>query len=138
GAAVGACAFWLSERLLVEIPYENSFVGLVRQVGGYPLLSPSTVRPTLAAYVLYFAALFGIRRWWWQADAFRPRRFRIASVAASGLVAFFVPAAFAFYQHWGVAWAMAISTVVQLSAPWVAAKDRPVLAQQKRAGERPA
>lgn len=138
GAAVGACAFWLNEKLLVEIPYQNSFSGLIQHVGSYPLLKTSPViRPTLAAYVLYFAALFGIRRWWWQADSFRPRRLRIGSLVLSGLTGFFVPAAFAFYQNWGVAWAVAISAVVQLSAPWVAARQRPALVQAKPASAPP-
>src|SRR5262249_4428637 len=82
------------------------------------------VQPTLAGYVVYFAALFGIRRWWWLADSFRPKRFRISSLAFSGLVAFLLPAAFAFHQEWGVLWGLALAAVVQLSAPWVPAKGR--------------
>lgn len=130
GAAVGACAWWLHETLLIDLGYENSFSGIVKQIGHFELLTNSpTVQPALAAYVLYFAALFGIRRWWWQADAFRPKRFRIGAVFFTGLVAFLVPAAFVFHQDWGILWAGAISVVVQLSAPWVAVKDRPALVQ---------
>jgi hypothetical protein len=95
------------------------------------------VQPSLAGFVLYFAALFGIRRWWWQADAFRSKRFRVGSVIFSGLVAFLVPAAFAFHQDWGLLWGVAISTVVQLSAPWVAPKERPALFEANRAASLP-
>jgi hypothetical protein len=139
GAAVGACAFWLHDTLLVDLPYRSTFPGIVRRIGQFELLtnSPagpslsSLVQPSLAGYVVFFAALFGIRRWWWQADAFRSRRFRLGSAAFSGLIAFLVPAAFVFEQNWGVLWAVAISAVVQLSAPWVAVKDRPLVASQQ-------
>ena len=130
GAAVGACAFWLNETLLVTVPFHSSFPGLVRHIGGHQLLtSYPSVQPTLIAYVLFFAALFGIRRWWWMADAFRPRRFRLGSLIFTGLVAFLIPAAFAFEQNLGVLWGLAMSAVVQLSAPWVAAKNRAALVE---------
>ena len=50
--------------------------------------------------------------------------FRIFSVAFSGLVAFLLPAAFAFHQEWGTLWGVALAAVVQLSTPWVPAKGR--------------
>jgi hypothetical protein len=125
GAAVGACAFWLNQTLLIELGYSNSFPGIIQHVGKFDLLTDSpSIQPALPAYVLYFAALFGIRRWWWLADAFRPKRFRIGSVIFTGLMAFLVPAAFAFHQEWGVLWGTAIAAVVQLSAPWVPVKER--------------
>jgi len=138
GAAVGACAFWLHDALLIDLGYENSFSGIVKHVGQFDLLTNSSaVQPALAGYVLYFAALFGIRRWWWMADAFRPKRFRIGAVLFSGLVAFLVPAAFVFHQGWGILWGGAMAVVVQLSAPWVAVKDRPALVQAKTTGGNP-
>jgi hypothetical protein len=128
GAAVGACVCWLHDMLLVDLAYHNKFPGLLRHIGGLDLLTSSPlVQPSLAGYVMFFAALFGIRRWWWQADAFRSKRFRISSLVVSGLVAFFIPAAFVFQQNWGVMWGVAISAVVQLSAPWVTVKDRPAI-----------
>ncbi len=106
-------------------------------MGSLDLLTRSpSVEPALPAYVLYFAALFGIRRWWWLADAFRPKRFRIGSMMFTGLVAFLIPAAFAFHQDWGVLWGTAIATVVQLSAPWVPVKERAALVQSPANGTR--
>ena len=139
GAAVGACAFWLHETLLVDLAYRNSFPGIVKHIGSFELLTTSPVaqsdssfgQPSLAGYVLFFAALFGIRRWWWQADALRSKRLRLGSVAFSGLVAFLVPAAFVFQQNWGILWGVAISTVVQLSAPWMSVKDRTAVVAAK-------
>jgi hypothetical protein len=137
GAAVGACAFWLHQTLLVDLSYQNAFSGIIQHVGPFNLLTDSTpVQPALPAYVLYFAALFGIRRWWWLADAFRPKRFRISSLVLTGLLAFLIPAAFVFHQDWGVLWGMAIAAVVQLSAPWVPAKERAALLQSPANGAR--
>lgn len=128
GAAVGAGAWWFHDMLLVDLPYRNSFPGILQHWGSLELLTNSPLRqPSLAGYVLFFAVLFGIRRWWWLADAFRAKKFRLGSVAFSGLVAFFIPAAFVFQQNWGVLWGVAISTVVQLSAPWITVKDRPAI-----------
>jgi hypothetical protein len=138
GAAVGACAWWIGEALYVSPAVESVFGGrrgdggLFRQVANLRLVSASQ-GPTLAGYVAFFASLFVLRRWWWQADAFRPNKFRIRSWIWSGAVAFFVPALFAFPQGWGVAWALAISAAVQLSAPWIPAKDRLALVEVKDA-----
>jgi hypothetical protein len=135
GAAVGAGAWWLHDLLLVDLPYRNSFPGLVDHWGNFELLSKSPLwQPSLAGYVIFFAVLFGIRRWWWLADAFRAKRFRVTSVVLTGLVAFFVPAAFVFQQNWGVLWGVAISVVVQLAAPWVAVKNRPAIVAAKPEG----
>jgi hypothetical protein len=137
GAAVGACAFWLHQTLLVDLGYHNAFPGLTDHIAGFNMFDDTTIRqPALAAYVLYFAALFGIRRFWWLADAFRSKRFRVGSVLFTGAVAFLIPAAIVFHQDWGVLWGAAIATVVQLSAPWVAAKDRAALVQGSAAGDK--
>ncbi|MGQ0634058.1 MAG: hypothetical protein ACT4QC_05595, partial [Planctomycetaceae bacterium] len=122
GATVGALAWWLSDVLLAPVPYSSTFSGLFRSIGRYPLLENH--QASLTGFLTFFAILFGLRRWWWQADAFRSKRFRISSVILSGLVAYFIPAAFAFPQAWGVCAATTISAVVQLSAPWVPAMER--------------
>ncbi|HTI51191.1 MAG TPA: hypothetical protein VL475_09575, partial [Planctomycetaceae bacterium] len=130
GGAVGACAWWLSQELFVTLPptKESVFPGLFDHVFRYPLQTAS-YQPTLAGYVTFFAALFGLRRWWWQADGFRPNRLRIRSLLWSGMVAFFVPALFVFPQPIAVAWGLAISAAVQLSSPWVPVKQREELVQ---------
>jgi hypothetical protein len=130
GASVGACAWWLGQALFVELPFQSAFPGLFNHAFQFPLLS-ATRTPTLAGYVTFFAALFALRRWSWQADGFRPNRLRLRSWIWSGGVAFFVPALFVFPQAWGVCWALAISAVVQLSSPWIPEKGRAALAQNK-------
>ncbi|MSR57148.1 MAG: serine/threonine protein kinase [Planctomycetaceae bacterium] len=123
GAAVGACAFWLDQSLMVEPRFNSVFPGLFSSIGQFPLLGASR-DPTLAGFVTFFAALFALLHWWWQADGFRSRRLKVSSALASGLMAFFIPALFVFPQGWGVCWAVAISLVVQLSAPWVSPGHR--------------
>ncbi|MBI3865855.1 MAG: serine/threonine-protein kinase, partial [Planctomycetia bacterium] len=128
GAAVGALAFWLNEELLIDLPLRSEFRGIFDHVGNFPLTARSSVtEPSLAGFVLYFAALFGIRRWWLLADSYRSHRFRIASTLFTGFIAFMIPAAFVFQQNWGTLWGVAISTVVQLSATWTPPKQRPVV-----------
>jgi hypothetical protein len=128
GGAVGACAWWLSQELFVALPFTSVFPGLFDHVFQFPLVTAGRT-PALAGYVTFFAALFGLRRWWWQADGFRPNRLRIRSLLWSGVVAFFVPALFVFPQVFAVAWGLAISAVVQLSSPWVPVKKREELVQ---------
>jgi hypothetical protein len=123
GGAVGACAWWLSQELFVALPFTSEFPGLFDHVLQFPLLTANRT-PALAGYVVFFAALFGLRRWWSQADGFRPNRLRIRSLVWSGVVAFFVPALFVFPQSSGVIWSLAISAVVQLSSPWIPLKER--------------
>jgi eukaryotic-like serine/threonine-protein kinase len=129
GGAIGASAWWLGQVLFVELPFICPFPGLFDHVFQFPLLT-ATRAPTLAGYVTFFATLFGLRRWCWQADGFRHNRLRLRSWIWSGAVAFFVPALFTFPEAWGVCWALAISAVVQLSSPWVPPKERPGLVRK--------
>jgi eukaryotic-like serine/threonine-protein kinase len=144
GAAVGACVYQLSQWLYVDLTpnvhTRNVFPGLIHQVGTFPLVN-SSHQPTLAAFVVFFATLFTLRRWWWHADSFRAKRFRLGSVALTALVAYLIPAAFPFDQYWAVTLATAASISVQLSSPWVPVDQRLALVEPqaaRSAGERTA
>ncbi len=119
GAAVCALAFGLHQDLLTDLPLRSQFPGIIKHVGYFELTTISSItQPSLAGFVIYFAALFGIRRWWLLADGYRSRRFRVASVAVQrAFIAFVIPAAFVFQQNWGLLWGVAISAVVQLFRP---------------------
>jgi eukaryotic-like serine/threonine-protein kinase len=132
GAAVGACAFWLHQSLFVETTFESAFPGIFDRVGSFPLLTSSR-QPTLAGYVAMFATLFGLRRWWWLADSFRPKRFRIVSIVWTSMIAAMIPALFVFPQAWAVCWGGAITLVVQLATPWVEPKSRQALVEARAA-----
>ncbi|MDB5386748.1 MAG: prkC 18 [Planctomycetaceae bacterium] len=123
GMGIGACAWWLSQVLMVELTSEHlrhqaAFVTLGRQ----PLLIDS--RPTMLAFIVFFGLLFGLRRWWWHTDEYRPAVFRITSVILTVAVASVLPVIFAFPWDWAVTWAAVISCVVQLSAVWIPPEDR--------------
>ncbi|MCH7687869.1 MAG: protein kinase, partial [Planctomycetes bacterium] len=129
GAAVGAAAFLTDGLLMVDF-HSAEFDGIVRRpmftsVGHFPLAAES--QPTLAGYMLFFAGLFALRRWWWHADAFRRYRFRLASVVLTVLAAGLWSAICGFPFIWAVTFAAAISCVVHLSAAWVPQDDRPAL-----------
>jgi predicted membrane chloride channel (bestrophin family) len=98
---------------------------LFRHIGRQPLVTESW-QPAWLGYVVFFAALFALRRWWWHADSFRPQPFQILSVLLTALLGFVLPTIWAFPQAWAVSWAAVISCVVQLSAVWVPASHREV------------
>src|SRR5262249_23215204 len=80
GGAVGACAWWVGETLFAVPQFESAFHhGLFNSVFRHPLQTAAQA-PTLAGYVTFFSSLFLVRRWWWQADSFRSKRFRISSL----------------------------------------------------------
>jgi serine/threonine protein kinase len=127
GLAVGAIAWWLGQILMVELSsvhlrHQVAFVSLGRQ----PLLIDNS--PTFLSFLVFFGLLFGLRRWWWHIDAFRPAVFRISSVILTVAVAAALPLVFAFPWDWAVTWAAVISCVVQLSAVWIPPENRMISA----------
>jgi hypothetical protein len=127
GALVGAAAFCLHQSLMVEVGFDfwahNNVSALFTNAGSRSLLS-SNFQPTLVGYMVFFGALFGVRRWWRHSDSFRKKRLRVGSLLLTGLAGFVLPLIFAFPQAWGLMWAVAISLVVQLSSAWATPEDR--------------
>ncbi|MGD9856183.1 MAG: serine/threonine-protein kinase [Planctomycetaceae bacterium] len=133
GAAVGLAAFWIGETLLISPtppadvaantiwaqPDDAAFVSL----GERPLFIDGG-RPSLLGYVAFFASLFGLRRWWWHTDAFRPKRFRVGSVIVTVLLAWLVSSIWAFPHLWAMTWAAVISSAVQLASVWTPPEER--------------
>ena len=123
GAGVGGLAWSLSKFLDIAIAgIPRKFSGLFQRVGDWPLIQNNAM--TLAGFMVYFAILFAIRNWWNQTDSFRGKAFRWGSVLFTGVVAWAIPAAFAFPQDWAVGWGLALSAVVQLSAGWIPSNQR--------------
>ncbi|HUG90798.1 MAG TPA: hypothetical protein VML55_08200, partial [Planctomycetaceae bacterium] len=139
GGLVGAAAWWTSEMLLVgpardflrddplAAPWDR--VGLFTSLGSHELIDASH-RPTLAGFVVFFAGLLALRRWWRHADAFRKRRFRVASLLLTVGIAYLVASVWSFPPLWAIVWAATISSVVQLASVWVPPDDRlPLVAE---------
>ncbi|MGH7129154.1 MAG: hypothetical protein ACREIV_11350, partial [Planctomycetaceae bacterium] len=128
GGAVGLAAWFTHDTLLVSFdgPDYNYFkAGLLTSIGSVSLVENG--QPTLFGYVLYFAGLFALRRWWWHADTFRKRRFRVSSLLLTALLGCVWSMIVGFPMLWGITWAAAMNVVVQLSAAWVPPQDRPRL-----------
>ena len=126
GCLVGAGAFALDQTLMVDVVTVDRHYqagGLVESLGSHRLLDAS-LQPTLAGYVVFFAGLFAVRRWWWHADSFRRKRFRVSSVLLTALLGWVWSLVIAFPMLWGVTLAIAVSSIVHLSAAWVPAKER--------------
>jgi hypothetical protein len=80
--------------------------------------------PLLAAYLIYFAGIFVVLRWWTQMDPLRRTRLSIWATATCVLWAWVMHMFCRFPQPWGFVVAAAISVSVQLAAPWISRKDR--------------
>jgi len=134
GGLVGAAAFWMDSTLMVAMNDEIGVEGLFERVGNQTLVVQDgrSFEPTAAAYVLFFAGLFSVRRWWWQADSFRKRRFAIWPIIGTVVVAFVLTSIWEFPKAWALTWAAAISAVVHVSASWVPPDQRPRLVQEAR------
>jgi hypothetical protein len=72
GCVVGEVAWGLSELLYVHMP--DSREAAFRSINSQPLMD--SAGPTWLGYLVFFGLLFGLRRWWWQTDSYRPKRFR--------------------------------------------------------------
>ncbi len=114
GVAFGFLAWWLAELLLLEL---RSDFGLFSQVGRHPLVDWHG-RPTWMGFVVFFGLLFGLRRWWWHTDELRPKRFRVASVALTSLLAVLLAELFTFPVIWATLWAATVSSAVQVASSW--------------------
>ncbi|MFY9254162.1 MAG: serine/threonine-protein kinase [Fuerstiella sp.] len=127
GLGVGFLAAKLPEYLLIGS--EDLFHGNGRQIVnvGRINVADGSGFPTSACFMIFFAALFVCRRWWWQADSFRKSRFRVSSALFTLIVGVVVTGMlqdFSFPDALGATWALAISAVVQLSAGWTPPEDR--------------
>ncbi|WP_417379446.1 serine/threonine protein kinase [Gimesia sp.] len=123
GAVVGAIIYLLQTEVLMTT------IGSAREdyLGLRPLfdaVGPNSLvlvngQPSLFSYIIFFGILFCFRRWWWHADSFRPRKFRVLSVLITVFTAYIITAIWAFPMVPALCWAAIISSVVQLSASWI-------------------
>ena len=128
GLGIGYIAAVLPEYLLIS--NDSLFKGAKYaepHLVGRVTLADGSGFPTVACFMIFFGALFFIRRWWWQIDSFRSSRFRVTSALFTLLVGVVITGVlqeFSFPDALGATWALAISAVVQLSAGWTPAEDR--------------
>ncbi|MFM9961947.1 MAG: protein kinase domain-containing protein [Planctomycetaceae bacterium] len=124
GMMVGLTLFQLDDWLLIDLLTVGSHPpnGLPSMTGAS--LSGNLGHLSAESYIAFFATLFGLRRWWWQTDSFRPYRFRVLSVCLTALIGWGAALAWGFPVLWGTVWAASLSSVVQLSAVWTPREQR--------------
>jgi hypothetical protein len=129
GLAVGAAAFGADKLLMVDVrDYDNFTAHSLSDDQIASLYSMDGV----AAYLIYFAGLFVILRWWAQADPLRGTRLSLWATGVCVLWAWIVHMFCPFPQPWGLMLAAVISVAVQMSAPWVNPKQRRTIGQTAR------
>lgn len=127
GMGVGLVAAVLPRYLLIDRTALFQSDATREYIVGRVNLADGSGFPTVACFMLFFAALFAIRRWWWQVDSYRKARFCVSSALVTLLLGVFVASflqKYAFPDAIGATWALAISAVVQLSAGWTPAENR--------------
>ena len=124
GMVVGVALFQLDDWLLIDLLADGSSAhqSLLSMTSS---TTPSNSHRLLAeSYIAFFGTLFGLRRWWWQTDSFRPHRFRVLSVCLTALIGAGAAYVWGFPVLWGTVWAASLSSVVQLSAVWMPREQR--------------
>jgi serine/threonine protein kinase len=123
GLGLGFTAFATNEYLQVQ-PSDQMVVRSLPEVDAWTGMYRSDRSPKLPAFLVYFAGLFVVTRWWLQSDPLRATRLSLWSTATCMLWAWIVHMIWPFPQPWGLMLAATISIAVQLSAPWMSSDAR--------------
>ena len=133
GLAIGAVACGLGHALLLDVPDQDHWTAhAFGHASWLPAMHGSDGSPLFGAYLLYFAGLFAVLRWWRQMDPLRKSRLSIWTTAVCLLWAWVMHSLCSFPQPWGFILAATMSVAVQLAAPWVSPAERVALVHQPR------
>lgn len=123
GLGLGLAAFAASEHLALR-PTGELAVANLPDVQAWAGMYESDRHPKLPAFLVYFAGLFVVTRWWLQSDPLRATRLNVFSTAICVFWAWIVNLLWPFPQPWGLMLAATISVAVQMSAPWMTSSER--------------
>lgn len=129
GLATGIAAFTASQFLGVQLTDEH-VVQTVPAVVIPASWTSSDASLTLPAFLIYFGGIFGIAKWWLQADPLRSSRVSLWATAGCIFWAWLIHLFWAFPQPSGFMLAASISIAVQLAAPWVRPAERARIREQ--------
>lgn len=134
GGFVGAGVYWINSWLLMPLDFQSSLIldETMRGVSRDRLIELHT--SPISDFMLYFALLFSLRRWWWHTDNFRPSRVRLSSLSGTFLLAILLPIFVSFPFSWSILMAVSLSAVVQLSAAWCPPEARNALIERQQSG----
>ncbi len=129
GLLTGVVAFATSQFLGVQVT-DDLVVQTLPAVAIPASWTSSNGSLTLSAFLIYFGGLFGIAKWWLQADPLRTSRISLWGTAGCIFWAWLVQIFWAFPQPWGFMFAACTSIAVQLAAPWVRPSERAKIREQ--------
>ncbi|MBD3673577.1 MAG: serine/threonine protein kinase [Planctomycetaceae bacterium] len=131
GGIVGAGVYWINSWLLMPLDFQSAIIvdETLRGISRDRLLELHT--SPLSDFMLYFALLFSLRRWWWHTDNFRPSRVRLSSLMGTFLLSILLPIFVSFPFSWSILIAVSLSAVVQLSAAWCPPEERNALLERQ-------
>lgn len=133
GLAIGAAACGLGHGLLLDVPDQNHWtMHAFGHAAWLPAMHGSDGSPLFPAYLIYFAGLFAVLRWWRQMDPLRKGRLSLWTTAVCLLWAWVMHSLCSFPQPWGFILAATMSVAIQLAAPWVSPAEQVALAQSPR------
>ena len=127
GAVVGVAAFGVDDSLMVDLPVRGVMDPVATQLASQTVVPISLSygdASRLIGYVVFFAVLMMVRRWWFHVDSYRPHRIRVTSVFWTAAAAWLLSMTTHFPAEWAVLWAIAMSTTAQLAAVWVRPDQR--------------
>ncbi|MDA1055435.1 MAG: serine/threonine-protein kinase [Planctomycetota bacterium] len=123
GLVTGVAAFTASQFLGVQVT-DELVVQTLPAVAIPASWTSSNGSLTLPAFLIYFGGMFGIAKWWLQADPLRTSRVSLWATAGCIFWAWLIHVFWAFPQPWGFMFAATMSIAVQLAAPWVSPTER--------------
>ncbi len=130
GLVLGGVAFVAGEALMVSLPDQDQWTdhGLANAPWAQTLYTGDGT-PLLGAYLVYFAGLFAVLRWWTQVDPLRRTRMSAWATGVCILWAWVMHMFCRFPQPWGLMLAASISVAAQLSSTWLHPRDRAEIGQ---------
>jgi hypothetical protein len=119
GLLVGWLAYQLDLYIRVDLPWDPH-LRVPAVVDGYSYTLNSVYGfPLQKCYLMYFGLLFGVMRWWRQANPLRKTRLSLWSTVVCMFVGWVLGAICPFPQPWGVMVAATMAISVQLATPWI-------------------
>jgi serine/threonine protein kinase len=131
GGGLGALAYLVSFFLMLD-----QSAGLERSISETELpvaLYANRSTPLLSAYMVHFALLLAVVRWWRTTDPLRRTRLSLWSVAAIAAVDWLIHQVVPIGQPYGMLVAAGTVIATQIGAPWENPRQREVLSTQPTA-----
>ncbi len=130
GILVGAASYGLAQFLVFQPIFVLSDLQILDNAELPEQIRAANGVPPVGAYLVFFAALFGVLRWWKHADPVRRVRLSILSTIFCVFIALIIQGLCPLPQGFMLAATTAIA--VQMSAPWITADERRQLVHNLR------